>query len=78
MLNEQSAIVTNAAVTNISSGMCSLRVAWGSPGSKTAPIAVMNYWYQLCGQAKAALQIQRHTCLCRAARITNTVVRRTT
>ena len=58
--------------------MCSLRVAWSSPGSKTAPIAVLNYWYQLCGQAKAALQIQRHTCLCKAARITNTVVRRTT
>ncbi len=74
MLNEQSAIVTNAAVTNISSGMCSLHVAWSSPGSKTA---VMNYWYQLCGQGKAALQIQRHTDP-EAARITNTVVRRTT
>ena len=33
---------------------------------------VVRQRYQLCGQAKAALRFQRHTCLCRAARITNT------
>ena len=49
-----------------------------SKNSKTAVIPVMDYWYQLCGHAKAALWCQRHTCLCRAARITNMVVRRTT
>ena len=34
---------------------------------------VVRQRYQLCGQAKAALRFQRHTCLCRAARITNPV-----
>ena len=34
---------------------------------------VVRQRYQLCGQAKAALRFQRHTRLCRAARITSTV-----
>ena len=34
---------------------------------------VVRQRYQLCGQAKAALRFQMHTCLYRAARITNTV-----
>ena len=34
---------------------------------------VVRQRYQLCGQAKAALRFQRHTCTSRAARITNTV-----